>query len=303
MVHSYPQDNADDGVDTADSNGGAGVGVLEEIIHDVIELEPTTEAQPPTSPQSTCNVVGLIKCFSEVLDDWMLHLWNFQKNIITVNRTACEHHKNMEFCVNYPSCTSAEWLNVSRMMTEMILHRKGSGSFLKSYYFTQYACTHKGQEIVDNHRPCLINYKINEKSMVLSRYMEDVITCKIAGKTAHECRHMEEDNWDSDEWYCEFLKTKANDMYIIAKDECGKDPAFLMCKGINDIFVNLYPEQLQNCQVPCAKIEEPTPQPENGKASSQDGNKSNTGSASLYKLSFYLVALYVACTSFISHVL
>uniref|UniRef100_A0A915I7Z9 FZ domain-containing protein n=1 Tax=Romanomermis culicivorax TaxID=13658 RepID=A0A915I7Z9_ROMCU len=52
--------------------------------------------------------------------------------------------------------------------------------------------------------------------------------------------------------YCDLLNTKCQGLYDSTIKECPAEAAYLMCKSLQDAFVNIFPEILENCRVPCA---------------------------------------------------
>lgn len=61
-----------------------------------------------------------------------------------------------------------EVVAASNTVTDLLTHRKNSGSFLKSYYLLTYACSAEGQEILNDHRSCLSKERIGEMTLSVS---------------------------------------------------------------------------------------------------------------------------------------
>lgn len=57
-------------------------------------------------------------------------------------------------------CEHNEIVAASNTVTDLLTHRKNSGSFLKSYYLLTYACSAEGQEMLSSHRSCLSRERI-----------------------------------------------------------------------------------------------------------------------------------------------
>lgn len=53
----------------------------------------------------------------------------------------------------------------SNTVSDLLTHRKNSGSFLKSYYLLTYACSEEGQELLNEHRECLSTERIGEMTL------------------------------------------------------------------------------------------------------------------------------------------
>ncbi len=45
-------------------------------------------------------------------------------------------------------CSHNEIISASNTVSDLLMHRKNSGSFLKSYYLLTYACSDEGQELL-----------------------------------------------------------------------------------------------------------------------------------------------------------
>lgn len=62
-------------------------------------------------------------------------------------------------------CNHNEIVAASNTVSDLLTHRKNSGSFLKSYYLLTYACSQEGQEMLSHHRSCLSRERIGEMTL------------------------------------------------------------------------------------------------------------------------------------------
>uniref|UniRef100_A0A915I0B5 Uncharacterized protein n=1 Tax=Romanomermis culicivorax TaxID=13658 RepID=A0A915I0B5_ROMCU len=65
-----------------------------------------------------------------------------------------------------------------------------------------------------------------------------------------------------EQWFCDFLREKTNELRRVVDEECQEKAAYLMCKSFADAFLNIFPRELENCQVDCpltAPLETPPP--------------------------------------------
>lgn len=46
-------------------------------------------------------------------------------------------------------------LESSRALSDLLLHHKNVGTFIKSYYLLQFGCSEEGRQIIKEHRACL----------------------------------------------------------------------------------------------------------------------------------------------------
>ncbi|VDL74089.1 unnamed protein product [Nippostrongylus brasiliensis] len=54
----------------------------------------TTSAQ-----ESTCNYVGLVKCFIKILDEWAWTLYELKDNVVTITSDQCVHLRELDKCI------------------------------------------------------------------------------------------------------------------------------------------------------------------------------------------------------------
>ncbi|WKY15902.1 hypothetical protein Q1695_000965 [Nippostrongylus brasiliensis] len=204
----------------------------------------TTSAQ-----ESTCNYVGLVKCFIKILDEWAWTLYELKDNVVTITSDQCVHLRELDKCIKddldeQHQCSHREVVEVSNTVSDLLTHRKDSGSFLKSYYLLTYACSAEGQEILTKHRDCLKSEKIGEMTLSAGTYLSE--------------KFLEHDD---DEEACANLNLKLQEYIRAMSNLCSKyEAAQLMCKSLTNMFKGLHVDKLDKCVLDCKIPEEETEQ-------------------------------------------
>ncbi|CAP27557.1 Protein CBG07564 [Caenorhabditis briggsae] len=194
---------------------------------------------------SQCNYVGLVKCFINILDEWAWTLYELKENVVTIRPDQCEHLKELDKCIkdDLPvahSCSHNEIVQVSNTVSDLLTHRKDSGSFLRSYYLLTYACSSEGQEILSKHRDCLKSEKIGEMTLSAGTYLSEKFL-----------EHSKED-------VCDKVNEKLQQYISALGGLCSKhEAAQLMCQSLKNMFSGLHADRLENCELDC-KIPENT---------------------------------------------
>ena len=130
-----------------------------------------------------CDHEVLVQCLSEVLDEYARMIWETRKNIVAMRDGDCNIVRRMGKCVDDTDstigtfrllslhndalsssagshgCTREQVLQSSRTLSELLLHRNKVGTFIKSYYLLQYACTDEGRDLITQYRQCLMNVR------------------------------------------------------------------------------------------------------------------------------------------------
>ncbi|CAI5455773.1 unnamed protein product [Caenorhabditis angaria] len=208
---------------------------------------------------SNCNYVVLVKCFINILDEWAWTLYELKDNVVTITQDQCNHLTELDKCIKDEgekhSCSHSEIVEVSNTVSDLLTHRKDSGTFLRSYYLLKYACSPEGQEILSNHRQCLQQEKIGEMTLSAGTYLSEKFL-----------QH-------SDDEVCDKVNEKLQEYIRAMKGLCSQhEAAKLMCKSLTDMFHGLHQDKLGACQLDC-KIPEATTE-ENAvplQSDSQDG--------------------------------
>ncbi|ETN87270.1 hypothetical protein NECAME_00129 [Necator americanus] len=139
-------------------------------------------------------------------------------------------------------CSHREVIEVSNTVSDLLTHRKDSGSFLKSYYLLTYACSAEGQEILTKHRDCLKSEKIGEMTLSAGTYLSE--------------KFLEHDD---DEEACANLNMKLQEYIRAMSNLCSKhEAAQLMCKSLTNMFKGLHVDKLEKCVLDCKIPEEET---------------------------------------------
>lgn len=113
----------------------------------------------------------------QVLDEWAWTLYETKDNVVTVSEEGCGHFQTIKRCIDdendskhgcqqVPALSvdegnakgvdwQAEVIEASRTVSDLLTHRKHSGTFLKSYYLLDYACTDGRAEVTKHKVPFL----------------------------------------------------------------------------------------------------------------------------------------------------
>lgn len=252
----------------------------------------------PGGVGAECDYVVLVKCFIEVLDEWAWTLYESQDNVVTISDQGCEHFNRITQCVEDSgpggrhSCSQPEVIEASRTVSDLLTHRKHSGTFLKSYYLLHYACT-DGRAEVKKHRSCLATEAIGKQTLSAAGYLEE----KFA-----------EERPNSADAACSlFTQRLISFRKIIAQQNlCGGEAERLMCESLKRMFTNVEAELLGQCPFDCAqpnglpKVEE---EPAEEAVASEAGTalgvngEASSGSATLFSSSLHSISLLLLLLS------
>ncbi|CAB3399994.1 unnamed protein product [Caenorhabditis bovis] len=189
---------------------------------------------------SNCDYIGLVKCFITVLDDWAWTLYELRDNVVTIQPDQCEHLQTLDKCIKGEGaenhqCTHKEIIEVSNTVSDLLTHRKNSGSFLRSYYLLTYACSAEGQDILSRHRECLKTEKIGEMTLSAGNYLSEKFL---------------EHSTDAD--VCDKVNEKLQEYIGAMSGLCSKhEAAQLMCQSLKNMFTGLHADKLDKCALDC----------------------------------------------------
>uniref|UniRef100_A0A915DPX9 Uncharacterized protein n=1 Tax=Ditylenchus dipsaci TaxID=166011 RepID=A0A915DPX9_9BILA len=243
-----------------------------------------------------CNYVTLVKCFINILDEWTWTLYELKDNVVTINQDQCDHLRALDKCIQDDGpepheCNHNEIVAASNTVSDLLTHRKNSGSFLKSYYLLTYACSQEGQELLSEHRSCLSRERIGEMTLSAGTYLSEKFL-----------EHPDED-------VCSEVNTKLKEYMSAMEGLCEEEASQIMCKSLTNMFKGLHADKLHNCHFDCLRPaitdannhhvhqnnnhleeqEEGAAQP--GQASPADGNDLNSGNSALFSPILLLIGL------------
>uniref|UniRef100_A0A914VRF0 Secreted protein n=1 Tax=Plectus sambesii TaxID=2011161 RepID=A0A914VRF0_9BILA len=186
----------------------------------------------------SCDFNTLVKCFIEVLDDWAWTLFELKSNVVTITEDKCVHLRELEKCVsdrgeNVHGCTHEEILDASRTVSDLLTHRKHSGTFLTSYYLLNFACSTKGQAMLADNRECLTNERIGEMTMSAATYLTD--------------KFIDNGKLTTDEM-CHELNYKLAEYQDALNPMCEGRAAEIMCESLLGLFKGVHSKRLSGCQ-------------------------------------------------------
>uniref|UniRef100_A0AC34RMZ1 Uncharacterized protein n=2 Tax=Panagrolaimus sp. JU765 TaxID=591449 RepID=A0AC34RMZ1_9BILA len=187
-----------------------------------------------------CNYVTLVKCFINILDDWTWTLYELKDNVVTINDEQCQHLRQLDKCIQdegpeLHECTHSEIISASNTVSDLLTHRKNSGSFLKSYYLLTYACSQEGQELLKEHRSCLSKEQIGEMTLSAGTYLSE--------------KFLEH----SDEQVCPEVNNKLQGYMDALAGLCDDGAQQIMCRSLTNMFKGLHADKLHNCHFTCLK--------------------------------------------------
>lgn len=193
----------------------------------------------------SCDFNALVKCFIEVLDDWAWTLFELKSNVVTITEDRCVHLRELEKCVSDKGaeahgCNHDEILDASRTVSDLLTHRKNSGTFLTSYYLLNYACSTKGQALLSSNRACLTNERIGEMTMSAATYL-----------TNKFIDNGELSPYDS----CRELNAKLVEYQSALNPMCEGRASEIMCESLLGLFKGVYGHKLAGCQFHRCAIE------------------------------------------------
>ncbi|TMS36773.1 hypothetical protein L596_003858 [Steinernema carpocapsae] len=192
------------------------------------------------STASNCNYVTLVKCFINILDEWTWTLYELKENVVTISKDQCEHLQQLEKCIKDGGpeqhlCEHEEIVSASNTVSDLLTHRKDSGSFLRSYYLLTYACSLEGQELLSQHRSCLTQERIGEMTLSAGTYLSE--------KFIHH----------SGEQVCTEVNKKLSEYMQAMAGLCEEEASMLMCKSLTNMFKGLHADKLRDCEFTCLK--------------------------------------------------
>ncbi|GMT36506.1 hypothetical protein PFISCL1PPCAC_27803, partial [Pristionchus fissidentatus] len=202
-------------------------------------------------PKNECNYVTLVRCFIQILDEWAWTLYELKDNVVTITEDQCVHLRELDKCVkdDFQStgqshkCSHTEVVEASNTVSDLLTHRKNSGSFLKSYYLLTYACSPQGQEVLTQHRECLRKEKIGEMTLAAGTYLTE--------------KFLDE----GDDEVCDNVQAKLNEYVESMSGLCKNDAAEIMCQSLISMFKGLHADKLSDCELKCPVLENPTEEP------------------------------------------
>jgi hypothetical protein len=187
-----------------------------------------------------CNYVTLVKCFINILDDWTWTLYELRDNVVTINSEQCEHLRQLDKCIQddgpeQHECNHNEIVAASNTVSDLLTHRKNSGSFLKSYYLLTYACSPEGQELLNEHRTCLSKEQIGEMTLSAGTYLSE--------------KFLEH----PDDQVCTEVNKKLQEYMDALAGLCDDGASQIMCRSLTNMFKGLHTDKLHNCQFTCLR--------------------------------------------------
>ncbi|MCP9266139.1 hypothetical protein DINM_021622 [Dirofilaria immitis] len=216
-----------------------------------------------TSTLQICDYITLVKCFINILDEWAWTLYELKDNVVTINENQCEHLRQLDLCIKKAvrqvtqamcrahimrgsvgnlsdagpikhECEHNEIIAASNTVSDLLIHRKNSGSFLKSYYLLTYACSQEGQEILRENRECLTEERIGEMTLSAGTYLSE--------------KFLEHPN----DQVCQEVNNKLQEYINAMKGICHSESAqLIMCKSLRNMFKGLHADKLHSCDFDC----------------------------------------------------
>jgi len=193
-----------------------------------------------TNAQSTCNYVTLVKCFINILDECTWTLYELKENVVTINADQCQHLAQLQKCIDDDlpethECSHSEVVSASNTVSDLLTHRKNSGSFLKSYYLLTYACSPEGQELLTEHRSCLSRERIGEMTLSAGTYLSE--------------KFLEH----PDDQVCFEVNNKLQEYMDAMSGLCEEEASQIMCKSLVNMFKGLHTDKLSACEFDCLR--------------------------------------------------
>lgn len=115
-------------------------------------------------------------------------------------------------------CNHNEIVAASNTVSDLLTHRKNSGSFLKSYYLLTYACSPEGQELLSHHRSCLSAERIGEMTLSAGTYLSE--------------KFLEH----PDDQVCGEVNNKLQEYMDAMSGLCQEEASQIMCKSLVNMF-------------------------------------------------------------------
>lgn len=191
------------------------------------------------STLQVCDYITLVKCFINILDEWAWTLYELKDNVVTISENQCTHLRQLDLCIKDAGpikheCDHSEIVAASNTVSDLLTHRKNSGSFLKSYYLLTYACSQEGQEILREHRKCLTEERIGEMTLSAGTYLSE--------------KFLEH----SDNQVCLEVNNKLQEYIHAVRGICNSESAqMIMCKSLRNMFKGLHADKLHGCEFDC----------------------------------------------------
>ncbi|GMT05690.1 hypothetical protein PENTCL1PPCAC_27864, partial [Pristionchus entomophagus] len=219
------------------------------------------------STKDQCNYVTLVRCFIQILDEWAWTLYELKDNVVTITSDQCVHLRELDKCVKDDfqgtgqshKCTHTEVVEASNTVSDLLTHRKNSGSFLKSYYLLTYACSPEGQTVLSTHRECLRKEKIGEMTLAAGTYLTE--------------KFLDE----GDDEVCDNVQAKLNEYVESMSGLCKNEAADIMCQSLIHMFQGLHADKLSECELKCPTIENPTEEPAVNEGNIEEGKEKAMG--------------------------
>lgn len=199
-----------------------------------------------------CQQVTVVECFIKFLSSWAWELWRIRENIAALNATSCAIHGQIRGCLNIDGCNLQDAVEISKVVTDLLHHKKDAGTFLRSVFAMEYACTNPGLQVIQENHACLKQHHIgNELLDRVKEFGKDFEEMSINGDFSQAC---------------EKLTSKAHEVRDSAKAGCdGNELAGkLICHSVAAPFRKLNELRFENC-FPCKTEEneaEDPPEPE-----------------------------------------
>lgn len=198
---------------------------------------------PLAKAESRCNYVTLVKCFIEILDEWTWTLYELKDNVVTISNDQCQHLRELDKCIQDEGpepheCSHSEVVAASNTVSDLLTHRKNSGSFLKSYYLLTYACSEEGQKMLSEHRPCLSRERIGEMTISAGTYLSEKFLDH------------------PDEEVCTAVNNKLQEYMEAMAGLCREEASLIMCRSLTGMFKGLHSDKLADCEFSCLRKQE-----------------------------------------------
>ncbi|CAD5215126.1 unnamed protein product [Bursaphelenchus okinawaensis] len=232
-----------------------------------------------------CNYVTLVKCFIKILDEWTWTLYELKENVVTINEDQCRHLRELDNCIqdrgDIPhECNHNEIVAASNTVSDLLTHRKNSGSFLKSYYLLTYACSAEGQELLNEHRSCLSAEKIGEMTISAGTYLSE--------------KFLEH----PDDQVCTEVNNKLQEYMDAMSGLCQEEASQIMCKSLVNMFKGLHADKLHHCEFTCLR-KLTTPAPIEGEVVDQMNANSDQLAASSTSVKFMGATVILVLSTFL----
>jgi hypothetical protein len=192
-----------------------------------------------------CNYITLVKCFINILDEWTWTLYELRDNVVSINQEQCDYLRQLDKCIQDDGpepheCNHNEIIQASNTVSDLLTHRKNSGSFLKSYYLLTYACSPEGQDLLTEHRQCLTQERIGEMTLSAGTYLSE--------------KFLEH----PDDQVCSEVNGKLQEYMNAMSGLCDEEASYIMCRSLTNMFKGLHADKLHGCEFSCLRPPAPT---------------------------------------------